>query len=131
MPNFRINKSAGGSAHNYSTTEQIVGTWIDGSTIYEKTLIFNNKYVTNSNSTCELVHDISNLGTVSFIVGAYYDFTSGGTAWTTGINSVRDYKVSWKLGSTSIYMVDVGQLSFTASSERYFMFIIRYTKSNS
>lgn len=30
--------SGGGSnTHNYSTSEQVVGTWIDGSTIYEKT----------------------------------------------------------------------------------------------
>lgn len=26
------------SGHTYSTTEQVVGTWIDGSTLYEKTL---------------------------------------------------------------------------------------------
>lgn len=26
-------------AHHYSTTEQVVGTWVDGSTLYEKTLI--------------------------------------------------------------------------------------------
>lgn len=116
-------------AHNYSTDEQIVGTWIDGSTIYEKTLVFNNKLVTNDNSTSELVHGISNLGTVSFIVDAYYDFTSGGTAWATGTSSVLNYKVSWKLGSTSIYMVDVDQLSFSANPDRYFMFVVRYTKS--
>lgn len=30
--------SGGGSSHTYSTTEQIVGTWIDGRTIYEKTV---------------------------------------------------------------------------------------------
>lgn len=29
---------SGGSGHTYSTTEQVVGTWIDGSTIYEKTI---------------------------------------------------------------------------------------------
>ena len=28
----------GGNSHTYSTTEQVVGTWIDGSTIYEKTI---------------------------------------------------------------------------------------------
>ena len=29
--------TSGAYAHHYSTTEQVVGTWIDGSTIYEKT----------------------------------------------------------------------------------------------
>ncbi len=27
----------GSNSHTYSTTEQIVGTWIDGATVYEKT----------------------------------------------------------------------------------------------
>ena len=121
----------GGETHQYSTEEQVVGKWIDGSPVYEKTLIFNNKLVTNDNSTCELVHGVSNLGAVSFIVGAYYDFTSGGTAWATGTNSVFGYRVVWKIGSTSIHMTDVDQLSFSASSDRYYMFVIRYTKSSS
>jgi len=29
--------SGGGGGHNYSTEEQVIGTWIDGSTVYEKT----------------------------------------------------------------------------------------------
>lgn len=30
----------GSSSHNYSTNEQVIGTWIDGSTVYEKTVAF-------------------------------------------------------------------------------------------
>lgn len=30
----------GGSSHNYSLNEQVVGTWVDGSTVYEKTFVF-------------------------------------------------------------------------------------------
>ena len=34
-----VNGTGGGSSgHDYSTTEQVVGTWVDGSTIYEKTI---------------------------------------------------------------------------------------------
>lgn len=29
---------SGGSGHNYSTTEQVIGTWIDGKPLYEKTV---------------------------------------------------------------------------------------------
>lgn len=32
---------SGGSGHNYSTDEQVVGTWIDGKPIYEKTITYN------------------------------------------------------------------------------------------
>lgn len=34
----QISSIVGGGSHTYSETEQEVGTWIDGSTIYEKTL---------------------------------------------------------------------------------------------
>lgn len=32
----------GGGGHTYSTQEQVVGKWIDGSTVYERTVIINN-----------------------------------------------------------------------------------------
>ena len=35
----QISSIVGGGSHSYSETEQEVGTWIDGSTIYEKTII--------------------------------------------------------------------------------------------
>lgn len=31
----------GSSSHNYSTTEQVIGTWIDGKPLYEKTYVIN------------------------------------------------------------------------------------------
>ena len=33
----------GGGSHDYSTTEQVVGMWIDGKPIYELTVITSNK----------------------------------------------------------------------------------------
>ena len=40
MALFLNGKKLSGEPHNYSTDEQIVGTWIDGSTIYEKVIDF-------------------------------------------------------------------------------------------
>lgn len=37
-------------AHHYSTDEQIVGTWIDGSTLYEKTIVLDSLLTINANS---------------------------------------------------------------------------------
>lgn len=34
------NESGGGGGHTYSTTEQVIGTWIDGKPLYEKTVTF-------------------------------------------------------------------------------------------
>lgn len=50
-------KYGGGSGHNYSTTEQVVGTWIDGSTIYEKTYTSSTYYY----STATVILDLSSL----------------------------------------------------------------------
>lgn len=42
-------EQGGDSQHHYSTDEQVVGTWIDSKTLYEKTLTYNQAY-TYSNS---------------------------------------------------------------------------------
>lgn len=49
----------GASGHNYSTTEQIIGTWIDGSNVYEKTI---NVGTITTNTT--VAHGINNLDTI-------------------------------------------------------------------
>ena len=36
----QIASISGGSSHTYSETEQEVGEWVDGSTVYEKTILF-------------------------------------------------------------------------------------------
>ena len=53
-----------GSGHNYSTTEQVIGTWIDGKPLYEKT--FETTSPSNSNSDIS-VADITNLNIDSVI----------------------------------------------------------------
>lgn len=71
--------TTGGFAHHYSETEQVVGTWIDGKTIYEKTLSCN----TASNQTVDI--DISALN----VDTPLYVYMTGrcqlnGTDWTPG-----------------------------------------------
>jgi len=50
----------GNSMHNYSTSEQIVGTWIDGSTLYEKSFYSSDAMSAHT----EITHGISNLDLV-------------------------------------------------------------------
>lgn len=40
----------GGGGHTYSTTEQVVGTWIDGNSIYEITIELNSQLVVSNTS---------------------------------------------------------------------------------
>lgn len=56
-------------AHHYSEDEQVVGTWIDGSTLYEKTINFGEL----PNTTTKTVnHNISNIDTIYGIEGIAY-----------------------------------------------------------
>ena len=51
----------GAYAHHYSTTEQVVGTWIDGKPLYEKTISLSAGDLPNANDSVQINHNISNL----------------------------------------------------------------------
>ena len=55
-------------AVHYSTDEKIVGTWIDGRTVYEKTFEFENPSTGNT----VLNHGITNFGSVISVVGSFH-----------------------------------------------------------
>lgn len=61
--------SGGGSGHNYSTTEQLIGTWIDGKPIYEITY---NTGSINAGSTKSVDISSLNIDYVSEIKGCGY-----------------------------------------------------------
>lgn len=47
------------SSHNYSTTEQVIGTWVDGKPLYEKTI--HSGALTKDTNWHNINHGISNL----------------------------------------------------------------------
>ena len=55
-------------AVHYSTDEKIVGTWIDGRTVYEKTFEFENPSTGNT----IIAHGIANFGSVISVVGSFH-----------------------------------------------------------
>lgn len=57
--------------HHYSTTEQIVGTWIDGSTVYEKTLYLASGQINESTSLAMPTQ--SDIERLIFYDGSVYD----------------------------------------------------------
>lgn len=52
---YDVPSGGGSSGHTYSTTEQIVGTWIDGSTVYEKSIALYNVAYTTINTQYEIM----------------------------------------------------------------------------
>lgn len=67
--------SGGGSSHAYSTSEQVVDTWIDGSDIYERTWVLNTAVAigTNWSDVREIV--VQNLDKMIYAEG--YNLTLG------------------------------------------------------
>lgn len=61
-------------SHNYSTTEQIIGYWIDGKPLYRKVINFGNLPNATSKS---VAHNISNLKRVIKMQGYAYSSQSG------------------------------------------------------
>lgn len=65
--------NTGGSVHNYSTQEQVVGTWIDGKTLYEKTIAV-------TQTSAETYISLSDLSIDTFFVeSAFIVNTNGDT----------------------------------------------------
>lgn len=62
-----------GTGNDYSTDEQIIGTWIDGKPLYQKTIDFG---ALPNNTTKNIAHGITNLGKVVLISGYSYDGTN-------------------------------------------------------
>ena len=118
-------------AIHYSQSEQVIGTWYDGSTLYEQTLYFNNKKLTTSESTSQLVHNISNIGSVKFVESAYTDFENG--TWVTATNCIAAgtvYPVGWVVTATKIYVRSTTN-EFSAAANRSYLITVRYTKASS
>ena len=61
----------GSSMHNYSTDEQVVGTWIDGSAVYEKTIFLTKSDFTKVSSGVYTFtsHGISNIDRIIELKG--------------------------------------------------------------
>ena len=63
----------GSLAHHYSTSEHIIGTWIDGSTLWEKTIVIGTPV---HNAYTSYSHGISNFGKLVNIFGSCVNGTA-------------------------------------------------------
>lgn len=71
--------AGGGSEwHEYSTNEKVVGKWIDGKPLYEKTILLSNSDIPHYDLKY-ISHNISNLGKVIQIQGILYIYDGGYT----------------------------------------------------
>lgn len=113
-------------AVHYSTDEQIVGTWVDGKTIYEKTVYVGALTVDSSDHS--VAHNIQNFDRL-------IDFTATGRLSSSSTNRHVSFNF-YRPGSTngSFFMVDNTSVIYMNNWDAQIVDVyitIRYTKSSS
>ena len=114
----QISSIVGGGSHSYSETEQEVGTWIDGSPVYEKSYTGT---ITNTQLTLETFTDgivlISGDGAIMKTTGSQMTLgiLPNATTWSCGIHFTSS---SLKLFTTS------------EVSNGIYRITVRYTKTS-
>lgn len=103
---------------SYSTTEQVVGTWIDGSTVYEKVISISN--VSLSSGSYETVDTITGLDTIISCNGYVVEGNLKYTLNDITLRVIQD--------GTSVKLYSPSGTTWTISSGAI---IIRYTKASS
>lgn len=101
--------------HIYSTTEQVIGKWVDGSDLYEKILQFTS--TSSADTLTSVAHSIANVDVIyvekAFVVGATYTQEMApvggltGNDWFQGaVNSTSfDYQVGNDFVSCPVYVI--------------------------
>lgn len=120
---FECIGGSGSSGHNYSTDEQVVGTWIDGSTIYEKTIA--------RTFTSDEVYTVfaSGIG-IAFIQSCFFEYTSESSRWMSP-SYISTSSASNNICVNSDVLNGALRIVNQTRSSKYFVVTIRYTKSSS
>ncbi len=110
------------NANNYSTDEQVIGTWIDGKKLYRKVY----KATTPSTSESTAIVDISelNVDTQVNIYGSIFTPENGSAYSLNTCFGSTDTVATW-FNKTNIYM----KVSYTNRQNRPCIIVIEYTKT--
>lgn len=111
-------------SHHYSTNEQVVGTWIDGSTLYEKTINFG---ALPDSTEKSVAHNISNVDKIWISDG--FVFTNSNTFYglvhTAGSSQTMQY--AW---NTNVDRTNVTIETYSDRSTLLAYITVRYTKTS-
>jgi hypothetical protein len=111
--------------HKYSTDEQIVGEWIDGSPIYEKTLDITETSI--SSGSFAVNHNISNVGNYRVIVDAVVMTSTTGFTLPYIASDGKAYSAVSSFGNSAIYFA--GTSGWGSSEYSHIYVTLRYTKT--
>lgn len=119
---------ASGKAIHYSTDEQVIGTWVDGSTVYQK-IILHSGVIAGAQTATQIAHGISNLGRIIEAEATVYDDHSS-PSWM----SVP--RIAYDANNIGFSGIDDAYINFYVPSAfqnriKDAHFILKYTKSSS
>ena len=117
MPSFDYSNTSP-EAMNFSTDEKVIGTWIDGKPLYQKTL----SGTTKSGQWSSVEHGISNIGTVVHMQAV----VNNGTTEFTVING---YSSSTTSGNISCNATVASVFTGSSLANKPFHVTLRYTKT--
>ena len=111
--------------HTYSTTEQVVGTWVDGSTLYEKSFVLTSPSSAGSEAVITTFSlDINLIISCDILLNSGNDFIPIG--WQYGSSSFAITNVFARCSKTTISM-SVGVSAYTSCPVYA---TLRYTKTS-
>lgn len=112
---------SGVPAVHYDTDEQIIGTWVDGKTLYQKTIHYTGTI--NANTTVTLANVTSlNIGTVVLVRGVIKE-----SGWGTVEMPCKEGRLQVSDGSTKNLTLVMGNISFSPADA---YITIQYTKAS-
>ena len=117
--------------HVYSTTERLVGEWIDGSPVYERVFQLTNFTTLNANTTYEFVKPVASYGIERLIDAMLIGDTFAVQDGTTPVYAIQ-HGISWynKYDDVIKYTMQ-GAMGGSSTPLQHAYFIIRYTKVQS
>lgn len=106
----------GGYAHHYSTSEKVIGTWIDGKPIYERVITLAST-TSVSAGTWKTIYTDSFIGTIGQMIKCVYIVTANGGVYTSML-----YKPDGNNLQSYVYS---GTATFSSPNK----LVIQYTKN--
>lgn len=116
------------SPNTYSSSEQVIGTWIDGKPLYQKTVTVPNTSAWSNNSTFN--NDVSNADMIWIYDGFIYDNRSTQKFVYPNPMVQNSDRLSFNidLNDKSKFKVSCNT-TYAANADRYAVLTVRYTKT--
>lgn len=116
----------GGYAHHYSTSEKVIGTWIDGKPLYEKTIV----YDCADNSNVQTAYSIPSTHFIVTVCDAYFQNSTGGLSQQLRYTWYKDHFWSYIVNNSG-HVISIHRETADGNwqSGVKFFIIIQYTKT--